>query len=212
MMCGRYAIFTEEENEEIRQVINELNERYKSETVKPEFKTGEIFPTDTVPAITAASTGKNTVSLFKWGFPGFAQNSSVIINARSETLYERPLFRRLITNNRCLLPASAFYEWKKANSKIPVKKEKHIISLKGETMFYMAGLYNTFTGKHGEQFNAFVIITTQANNEISWLHDRMPVIIRRGLESLWLDSNILNQRDLNLILEPRNTSLVIAKD
>lgn len=205
-MCGRYAIFTEEDNLEIRNIINELNERYKASSSKPEFKTGEIFPTDTVPAVCADSSGQKRLELFKWGFPGFSSNPAVIINARSETIAEKPTFRKLLTANRCLLPASAFYEWKKTDGR---QKIKYAISPKEHSLFYMAGLYNTFTGKDGKLFNAFVIITAGANSQMSEIHERMPVIIEKGNEKLWLDNTESSPNALKSVLMPYEKPLIL---
>ena len=229
-MCGRYAIFTEEENEELREIINNINERYKDEPVKenlacdelsqiqkpnntytsevrykensaytqlslfPEepvradiyqvpsqMKTGEIFPTNIVPVITGVSGSKKNADLFKWGFPNYKQNSGVIINARCETLAEKPTFRKLLQNNRCLIPASGFYEWKT----IEKHKEKYLIRPASDKLMYFAGLYNNFTDKNGIPFTSFVIITTEANSQMSQIHTRMPVILSSAEANGW---------------------------
>lgn len=232
-MCGRYAIFTEEENEELREIINNINERYKDEpaqknsacdrlsqqTQKPsstyarevqykgssaytqlslfpeepvrtnaypipsQMKTGEIFPTNIVPVITNISGSKKTADLFKWGFPNFRQNSGVIINARSETLSEKPTFRKLLKNNRCLVPASGFYEWKT----IEKRKEKYLIRSTSDKLIYFAGLYNKFIDKNGVPFTSFVIITTEANSQMSQIHTRMPVILSSDQANSWMN-------------------------
>lgn len=219
-MCGRYAIFTEEENEELREIINNINERYKDEPVKsnasqqanianvkeslaftqlslfPEepartniyqvpsqMKTGEIFPTNIVPVITGVSGSKKNAELFKWGFPNYRQNSGVIINARCETLAEKSTFRKLLQNNRCLIPASGFYEWKT----IEKRKEKYLIRPTSDKLMYFAGLYNNFTDKNGLPFTSFVIITTEANSQMSQIHTRMPVILSSAVANSWMN-------------------------
>lgn len=85
-MCGRFVIFDEAEDMEIRSIIDEINKKYKDDD-GAKFKSGEIFPTNTVPVITKENNGRD-ISLFKWGFPNF-KNPGVIINARSETLQEK---------------------------------------------------------------------------------------------------------------------------
>ncbi|QNU65457.1 SOS response-associated peptidase [Ruminiclostridium herbifermentans] len=231
-MCGRYAIFTEEENAELREIINSINERYKDETAKenlaydqlsqmqepsctntskvqskgnsaytqlslfPEepvsnniyqvpspMKTGEIFPTNIVPVITGVSGSKKIADLFKWGFPNYRQNSGVIINARSETLSEKPTFRKLLKNNRCLVPASGFYEWKTIEN----RKEKYLIRSVPDKLMYFAGLYNSFIDKNGIPFTSFVIITTEANSQMSQIHTRMPVILSSAKAMSWIN-------------------------
>lgn len=227
-MCGRYAIFTEEENEELREIINNINERYKDEPAKdkvsqqagtahvketptytqlslyPEepvrtelykipsqMKTGEIFPTNIAPVITGFSGSQKTADLLKWGFPNYKQKSGVIINARCETLPERLTFRKLLTNNRCLVPASGFYEWKT----IEKRKEKYLIRPTSDKLMYFAGLYNNFIDKNGVPFTSFVIITTDANSQMSQIHNRMPVILSGSEAINWMNGTI-----------PQNTS------
>lgn len=242
-MCGRYAIFTEEENEELREIINNINERYKDEPVKKDpqaytqlslcpdepvcnttnntpykMKTGEIFPTNIAPVITGISDGQKNAELFKWGFPNYRQNSGVIINARCETLSEKPTFRKLLKNNRCLIPASGFYEWKT----IEKHKEKYLIRSNSSKLMYFAGLYNNFTDKNGIPFTSFVIITTEANSQMSQIHSRMPVILSSIQASSWINealpdctnntcnSNSCKSNFLSL-LKPYDNSITIEK-
>ncbi|MGI6777686.1 MAG: SOS response-associated peptidase [Acetivibrionales bacterium] len=188
-MCGRFLLFDEAENEELRRIINEINKKYNQDEY-PKLKTGEIFPTNYAPVITAGNN--NTVSLFKWGFPNY-KNTGTIINARSETLEERPAFRKILLSKRCLIPASGFYEWKQTGS----KKDKYLIQTE-KPLFYMAGLYNHFTDKNGIPFTAFVIITTDANREVLPIHHRMPVILERDSGKLWLESMVKDA--LNLLI------------
>ncbi|MHB8065047.1 MAG: SOS response-associated peptidase [Ruminiclostridium sp.] len=202
-MCGRYAVFTEEENEELREIINNINERYKQNTSQFNYrgqkadnnvstvidfmKTGEIFPTDIVPVITGNLERKRVANLFKWGFPNYMKASAVIINARCESLQEKPTFRKLLTNGRCLVPASGFYEWKS----IDQRKEKYLIRPTCDKLMYFAGLYNNFIDKNGLPFTSFVIITTEANNQMSKIHSRMPVILSGTEAMAWINpSNI----------------------
>lgn len=201
-MCGRYAVFTEEENEEFREIVNEINERYKEEAVK--MKTGEIFPTDTVPVITADTESNRTVRLFKWGFPHFKQNSGVIINARSETLEEKPTFRKILHTNRCLIPASGFYEWKTVEG----KKEKYLITTANRNFFYMAGLYNSYKDKNGNPFTGFVIITSNSNEEMSNIHNRMPAILDAAEADSWLFNDFEKE---NSLLQPYQKALEFVK-
>ena len=183
-MCGRYIIQTEEENFEMRKIINQINERFKENSVQ--MKTGEIFPTNIVPIITSDFNNNKTPCLSKWGFPKFNQKSGVIINARSETLEEKPTFKKLVHQGRCLVPASGFFEWKPLAN----KKEKHIIKTSKQNFFYMAGLCKSVIDKDGSSFLNFVIITTEANKEMSKIHNRMPVILDLSEVDSWINSNI----------------------
>jgi putative SOS response-associated peptidase YedK len=162
------------------EIINEINSRYKEEA--SQMKTGEIFPTDKVPVITADADGKRSAKLFKWGFPNFIKPGGVIINARSETLAQKPAFSKILHTGRCLVPASGFYEWKAAEG----KKEKYLIRTSDRNFFYMAGLYNSFIDKKGNPFTGFVIITTDANRQMSAIHNRMPVILDTPEAGSWL--------------------------
>lgn len=207
-MCGRYALFTEEENQGIREIMNELNERYKEDIAK--MKTGEIFPTNYSPVITANEQGRIVYNLFKWGFPNFRQPSGVIINARSETIREKPTFRKLVNTSRCLIPASGFYEWK-ASDNTKKKKEKYIIRTSENALMYMAGLYSNCFDKNGLPFTGFVIITTEANEEMSTIHNRMPVILNKPEGSLWIKTKSKEINDIKSILRPYNDKLLIEK-
>ncbi len=180
-MCGRYAVFLEEENQEMREIINAINTRYKDDAHK--MKTGEIFPTNTAAAITADTENKRVANLFKWGFPSFKHPGNVLINARSETLEEKPTFKRILHSNRCLIPASGFYEWKSIDG----KKEKYLIRSAENSLIYMAGLYNNFTDNAGIPYTAFVIITTDANAQMAEIHSRMPLILSPSFAASWIN-------------------------
>src|SRR5512136_643094 len=96
-MCGRYAIYTEEENLEMREIIRDINDRYIESAVQ--MKTGEIFPTNIAPAVIAKSAADPENVLLKWGFENKHFSKGLIINARSESIFEKPTFRRIITMN-----------------------------------------------------------------------------------------------------------------
>ena len=209
-MCGRYAFFTTEENQEIREIIEEINKRYKEEA--PKMKTGEIFPTDYIPVITANTDNKKNIKLFKWGFPNFKQPGKVIINARSETVHEKPIFRKLIFTQRCLVPASGFYEWKASGEKTAAgKKEKYFIRTSENGLMYMAGLYDSYIDKNGIPFTGFVIITTEANEQMSQIHDRMPVILSKPESEAWLNTKYSRAEEVLNILKPYSGDLFIEK-
>lgn len=200
-MCGRYVVFTEEENQELREIINGINERYKEDASK--MKTGEIFPTNMAPVITANAENKRVANLFKWGFPNYRQSSGVIINARCETLHEKPTFKKLLTYGRCLVPASGFYEWKT----IDQRKEKYLIHPTQKELMYFAGLYNNFIDKNGLPYTSFVIITTEANSQMSQIHTRMPVILGGAEAHTWIaTSNV--EKSSTYIVGTNSASIV----
>jgi putative SOS response-associated peptidase YedK len=181
-MCGRYALEAD---------IDILIERYKAIIMDTNFNsTPEVFPTDTVPII-RQNKGNIEISNMKWGFmPSFAK--SPLINARSETIDSKPTFRDSFINRRCIIPATSFYEWEKVGG----KKIKRKININEENIFSIAGIYNSFFDREGKKYEAFTILTTSANESIKHIHDRMPVIIPREKEYIWLNTD---NRDISYI-------------
>lgn len=177
-MCGRFLLLTDDDFREIKNFVSEISERYKEEV------NGEVFPTANIPTV-YSHNGRNILSTAKWGFPNF-KSSGVIINARAETVAEKPMFRRSFASKRCLVPANGYYEWLINEDKT---KTKYLIKVKDKALFYMAGLYNIFTDTGGNPYAAIAIITTEANSDISFIHDRMPVILNDESVNPWLDAN-----------------------
>lgn len=179
-MCGRYQGLSEEDFEEIHNIVSEVSKKYNtSEVVR-----GEVFPTNQVPVI-YSHEGKNILSSAKWGFPNL-KNSGVIINARGESLAEKPMFRKPFARQRCLVPAKGYYEWLTGEDR---KKTKYAVRLRGKSIIYMAGLYNIFVNGTGSQYAAITIVTTAAHPQISFIHDRMPVILPEGSINRWLKND-----------------------
>jgi len=170
----------EEEIIEIREIIQEINRRYAD---KPDckMKSGEIFPTDTVPVL-AMEGQQITARLFRWGFPRW-QGKGVVINARSETVLEKNMFRQAFLKRRCIIPSTGFYEWKPAAGSR--KKDKYLLRFPDSPMLYMAGIYIE-DSRAGLQLPGFVILTTQASPSVQAIHDRMPVILSGQEQADWL--------------------------
>ena len=166
-MCGRFQ-FSVEESEELRQIIEEVQKNLNTE-----MRTGEIFPTNLSPVLTWKN-GKQKPELYKWGFPKF-RGSGVIINARVETILEKPMFRKSMEEKRCVIPTSGFFEWSQDG-----KKQKYLVRRPGKIELYLAGIYNVFQGTP-----CFVVLTTAANESVSDIHSRMPVIIPRNRLQSW---------------------------
>ena len=173
-MCGRYLILTEDEIIEYREIINEVNERYKDTTLLSQMATGEVFPTNVAPVLITEKE-KPRAALMKWGFPKW-QGKGVIINARAETALERKTFRLPLMQKRCVVPSAGFFEWRQEDE----KKQKYLFRQPETKMLYLAGLYNTF-----EQ-PAYTILTTAANSSVSAYHDRMPLILGAENIETWL--------------------------
>ncbi|MBC2397658.1 putative SOS response-associated peptidase YedK [Clostridium tetanomorphum] len=188
---------------DLKEVVNTYNLR-DCNYIQREFKGGEIFPSDLTPVITT----DEKIKFLKWGFISKG-NNKLVINARSESISEKPLFKKALYTNRCVLPANCFYEWKGEKG----KKQKYRISVKGESIFSMAGIYDRFVDSKGLEYEGFVIITTEANYEMSSLHHRMPVIFKIGEEKSWLSEDIKEDFDLTSILKPyKNGELLIVPD
>lgn len=171
-MCGRYSLFTDEENQEIMRIVRALDTRYPAN----DMKHGEIYPTNAAPLL-CLDGGKIKPKLSTWGFPRFGIKG-VIINARSEAAASRPMFKKSLHMRRCVVPSTGFYEWTQHGSKI-----KYRFNLPDDRTLYMAGIYNEFNSE-----NKFVILTTQANNSIADVHDRMPVILPKPIVEDWITS------------------------
>lgn len=167
-MCGRYTLFTDEEYQDIRKIIDEIERKHGSGCVK----VGEIFPTNSAPILLDTGAGV-TPDVAKWGFPSFRGKGS-IINARSETAAEKRFFRESLMIRRCVVPSTGFYEWDS-------QKKKHLFHLPGSSSLYMAGLYNDFQGERH-----YVILTTEANASVAPIHNRMPVIVPQEWIAGWL--------------------------
>jgi putative SOS response-associated peptidase YedK len=180
-MCGRFYL-------EIS--IEDLAERYEIEDFDQiSFTKGEIFPTNKAPIV--INEGVNKVIESKWSYPVQGINKT-IINARVETIAEKASFKQSIYYRRCIVPANSFFEWQgegRDKTKFKITKEK-------ENLFSMAGVYNFFMNKEGDAYLGFVIITKEANETMSKLHHRMPLVLDREYENHWLDKNINSKTDI----------------
>jgi putative SOS response-associated peptidase YedK len=191
-MCGRYLAITEDDFGYMKNIVDYVSDKYKDSNVAK----GEIFPTNNIPVIYSYN-GKKILSAARWGFPGF-KKSAVIINARAETVAEKPMFRDLFATKRCIVPARGYYEWLTHEDK---SKTKYLITVEEKTLVYMAGLYNMFTNENNIVYAATVIITTDANSDIAFIHNRMPVVLTDDSVNKWLDKKTANINSLqNLIV------------
>jgi len=197
-VCGRYFLNLDENIEEIKKILDEISQKYEKSPILQKVKSGEIFPAEFVPSIVSKDFQREA-EILRWGLP-LQNKKEVIINARAETILEKPLFSSIISN-RCLIPAQGFFEWKKDGS----KKQKFFIKPKDCNVFYMAGLYKRVELGGGMLVDSFVILTTEPAEEIKHIHSRMPVILKKEYEDLWLFENVSQRalRDLFLrILKP----------
>jgi putative SOS response-associated peptidase YedK len=202
-MCGRFVFLSEEKNSEIDKILKGISEKYKDQSL--EIALGDIYPTNLAPVVTKENNDKD-FNLFKWGFPLPKEKGSLLINARGETLEEKVTFKNLLKSKRCVIPASAFYEWKLVGK----NKHKYLIKSQDKDFFYMAGLYNTFIDLHGNPYTGFVIITTAANEQMSAIHHRMPLILSSQEEvELWIDNTSYDLASLKYLIRPYSGKLSV---
>jgi putative SOS response-associated peptidase YedK len=140
--------------------------------------------------------------LLRWGLiPSWAKDPSIgarMINARAETAPEKPAFRSAFRRRRCLVPASGFYEWQKQGR----VKQPYYISLRERKPMAIAGLWERWEGTEGAPIESCTLLTTDANDLIAPLHDRMPVIVSPGDFDLWLDPTVSTTERLLSLLRP----------
>jgi putative SOS response-associated peptidase YedK len=194
-MCGRFSIFTP---------IQELKQRFDADPPdEPVFPRYNAAPGQKMIVIPMGNPKK--MHFFKWGLiPYWAKDERIgykMINARAESLKEKPAFRGPLQKNRCLILADGFYEWRvEAGKKIPYR-----IELEDRKLFAMAGLSSRWKNEKGQEINSFTIITTEANKIIGTIHDRMPVILTSGKERDWLDP-LIGPKEADQVLLPYSES------
>jgi putative SOS response-associated peptidase YedK len=178
-MCGRFSLDRVEEIFELRRILSEIGGRLGPDALLS-IKTGEIFPTDSAAVIRQAPEG-DLADVLRWGYP-LRDGRNSLINARSETMLEKPLFSHSIPGKRCLVPATGFFEWQSAGK----TKQKYRIRIRGTDYFYLAGLWEEFTLPGGIRRPCFVILTAAAEGDMTAIHERVPVIARPENKDIWL--------------------------
>ncbi|HBA91999.1 MAG: hypothetical protein A2X24_09050 [Chloroflexi bacterium GWB2_54_36] len=177
-MCGRYSLTLEPV--ELRQAFG-LSEM--PEELMPRYN---IVPTQPVAVITDAAA--RTVEFMRWGLvPSWAKDISIgskLINARAETVTEKPSFRSAFAHRRCLILADGFYEWQKTGTKSP--SIPYYLHLTNGGPFAFAGLWEFWQSPEGDELKTCTIITTEANARVAPVHDRMPVILNPQTVWNWL--------------------------
>jgi len=191
-MCGRYVF---------SMGLYRVAEEFHVEEVDGECGTGsEISPGQQVVAVVRHD--RNRLVNFRWGLiPSWAKDPSIgrkMFNARAETVAEKPSFRSAFRDRRCLVIAEGFYEWQKLGK----AKKPMLIRLKSGRPFGFAGLYETWVSPDGETVRSCTIITTEANELIRPVHDRMPVILPAKNEAAWLAPENRDSRALLSMLKP----------
>ena len=201
-MCGRFTITVD--LEDLREY---LVDHYDITELKSEFQLPRYNIAPTQDVITILNDGsKNRVGLLKWGLvPHFAKDEKIgasMINAKSETLIEKPSFKSSFQMKRCVILADSFYEWKREEH----KKTPMRIGVTDQKIFPMAGLWSTFTRPDGTKLHTTTIITTYANELMSKIHDRMPVILNDDSIKEWLNPRNQDLNQLSKLLKPYQSS------
>jgi len=161
-----------------------------------------IAPTQQVAVIRRTEDGQNRLDFLRWGLiPSWAKDSSIghkMINARAETVHEKPAFRQAIKYRRCLVIASGFYEWRiEGKQKIPL-----YVHLKDGSPMAFAGLWDSWKTPEGGFVESCAILTTSSNNLIEPLHNRMPVILHPPEYQPWLDRDMTDPTKLQRLYHP----------
>lgn len=192
-MCGRYTLAAPAEELAARFLLDlsELRDLYH-----PRYN---IAPSQPVLAVTGPAASRRVLWL-RWGLtPGWSRDGRPgPINARSETVFARPMFRQAIRQRRCLVPADGFFEW----AGEPPQRTPWHFSMKGGHLFAMAGIWEEWLSPSGERTVSACVITTSPNPLVAPIHDRMPVILRPEQERVWLDPAVSNPADLNSLMAP----------
>jgi putative SOS response-associated peptidase YedK len=191
-MCGRFTLRTPEKvlaNEFGVTEVPSVEARYN------------IAPTQTILAVQQTPDGRQA-KLLKWGLiPSWAKDPAMgakLINARSETVTEKPAFRDAFRRRRCLIPADGFYEWQRTGG----RKQPYFFRLRDERPFAFAGLWEIWESGEGETIESCTILTTEANELLRPVHDRMPVILDAKDYDLWLVASMKMAELLRGLLRP----------
>lgn len=201
-MCGRYSQ---------SKGGAELQARFDFEptelVVQPRYN---LAPTQDGPVVIRPESGPRSLELMRWGLlPHWAPDEKQgyrMINARAESVAEKPAFRGLLKKRRCLVLADGFYEWSRsADKKV---KTPWRFTLDDGRAFSMAGLWSAWQNPAGEIIRTYTIITTSPNPLLAEIHDRMPVILPQEAEEAWLDPDLTDPAILTGLLEPYPAELM----
>jgi len=204
IMCGRFTLTAT-----VDQLIDRFDVEFflEQEEYLPSYN---VAPSQSVLAVIQNGSHKR-MGFLRWGLiPPWAKDMSIgykMINARAETLSEKPSFRNAYKKKRCLIVADSFYEWKRIDNKT---KPPMRIKLRSDELFAMAGLWESWKSPEGKTIYSCSVITTQPNELVQDIHDRMPVILKPEDEKKWLDPSISDTSKLQPLLKPLEPSLMEA--
>jgi putative SOS response-associated peptidase YedK len=197
-MCGRYAVTSAPE------AIRALFGYPEQPNFPPRYN---VAPTQPI-AIVRLMDGKRQFALVRWGLlPSWVKDPkdfTLVINARGESVLDKPAFSAAMKRRRCLVPADGFYEWKA----IGAGKQPYYVRAKSPLAF--AGLWETWTGPNGEEMETAAIVTTRANRTLADIHERMPVVVSPDAYNLWLDCANVDDKTAASLIAPAPDELLEA--
>jgi putative SOS response-associated peptidase YedK len=191
-MCGRYQITTAPE------AIRRMFRYVEQPNFPPRYN---VAPTQPIP-IVRLTEGERHFALVRWGLiPSWVKDPkafALVINARGESVNDKPAFRNAMRYRRCLIPADGFYEWKRDGT----VKRPHHVRLAGGGPFAFAGLWESWSGPNGEEVETAAIVTTIANRALRLIHDRMPVMLEPDAYDMWLDCRNVDAPTASALIAP----------
>jgi putative SOS response-associated peptidase YedK len=191
-MCGRFVITSPPAA--LRQIFGYIEQP----NFPPRYN---VAPTQPIPVVMLANGGRH-FHLMRWGLvPAWVKDPrkfTLLINARSETIREKPAFKNAIKRRRCLIPADGYYEWQDLSG----RKRPFFIHRRDGRPVAFAALAETWMGPNGEEMETAAIVTTAANKEMAEVHDRAPVIVPPGQFDFWLDCSNVDEAMATEVIAP----------
>lgn len=196
-MCGRFQLYSD-----ILEIVQSYNIEYNEIDV---YDKGDFYPSQKAPIVIQDNV--RTLKAARWGFD-LKDKKKLVINARAESVMNKPMFKNSIYTARCIIPANLFYEWKDegGNNKI-----KHGIRLKNKNLISLGGIFKVYLDESLNKRIAFVIITTEADNHLKGIHSRMPLIIKDDMVDSWLSSNTPIKTVKEIINSNRDHAFIVER-
>lgn len=200
-MCGRFALALPPKS------LAEYFQLDQFPELIPRYNIAPAQPVTTI--VNDKNSNRRVLKMFRWGLiPSWAKDTKIgskLINARSETVADRPSFRLAFRNRRCLIPATGFYEWKRYEG----KNQPHFIAIRDNKPFAFAGLWEHWEGRD-TKIDTCTILTTEPNDVVRHIHHRMPVILKTDDYDLWLDPANTKKEVLLPLLVPCPSDLMTS--
>jgi len=197
-MCGRYTITSAPE------AVRALFRYAEQPNFPPRYN---VAPTQPIPIVRLAE-GQRQFALVRWGLlPSWVKDPkafTLLINARGESVIDKPAFRAAMKRRRCLIPTDGFYEWKAVGG----RKQPYFVRLKSGAPMAFAGLWECWTGPNGEELETAAIVTTNANRQLAEIHGRMPVIVPPEAFDLWLNCADVDATTAAALIQPAPENLL----